>query len=256
MKAFLMDSHCHLDDDRFDGDRVDVMHRAAAVGIEQLVVPATTAARWPKVAQMSQQYDSVYAAYGLHPMFMAQHQQEHLSALERWLEQHDAVAIGECGLDFFHSFDDEAEQLEFFRAQLSIARSHQLPVIIHARKALDLVIREIRRSQVGSGVVHSFSGSLQQARQLHELGFKLGIGATISFPRARKLRDVVSQIDPEALLVESDAPDQPGQIHRGERNEPAFIPEHLKVMAELRQTTLEDMAILVTRNGRSLFGLD
>jgi len=256
MKAALIDSHCHLDDDRFDTDREQVLQRAAAVGIRQLVMPATTQARWGKVADVAAQNDGVYAAYGLHPMFMAEHRVQHIDALDEWLDRYPSVAVGECGLDFYRSNDDEAVQLELFRAQLNVAANHDKPVIIHARKALDLVIRELRQSTVCSGVIHSFSGSQQQAEQLVGLGFKLGIAATISFDRAKKLRQVVKRIDASALLIESDAPDQPGVLHRGERNEPAFVADHLAVMAELRQLAVDDMALLVSSNCRSLFDLD
>jgi TatD DNase family protein len=252
----LIDSHCHLDDDRFDADRDEVMRRAREVGIEKLVIPATTAVRWPKVADVASQYPGVFASYGLHPMFMGEHHAEaDLAALDAWLDAHDAVALGECGLDFYQGNDDEQEQLALFRTQLDIAANHSLPVIIHARKALDRIIAELRRSGVRSGAIHSFSGSLQQAEQLADLGFKLGIAATVGYERAKKLREVVRQIDGAALLIETDAPDQPGPAHRGERNEPAYLTEHLQTMAELRQLAVDQLATLLSDNCRELFSI-
>ena len=255
MAIALIDSHCHLDDDRFDNDRDQVMQRAHDQGVQQLVIPATTRLRWPKVKQISEQYPGIHASYGLHPYFMQEHKKQDVAALDEWLQQEKAVALGECGLDFYQSQDDEQQQLELFIAQLDVAANHNLPVIIHARKALDTVIAELRRSDVASGVIHSFSGSLQQAEILYDLGFKLGIAATVSFERANKLRQVVQQIDLDALLIETDAPDQPGALHRGQRNEPAFIVDHLRVMAELRSMPPESLAEHLSANCQQLFNL-
>ena len=197
----LIDTHCHLDDDRFDDDRDALIARARSSGVSQIVIPATTAQRWNKIQQMTQQYSGVYAAYGLHPMFIRQHQEKHLNQLDGWLDQEEVVAVGECGLDFFQGNQDQQSQLEFFKAQLDIAQNHRLPVIIHARKSLDLILREIRLRTKLRGVIHSFSGSLQQAQQLYDLGFRLGIAATISYERANKLRQIVRDIDIEALVI-------------------------------------------------------
>ena len=175
--------------------------------------------------------------------------------MDAWIDNNPCVALGECGLDFYSSRADELQQLELFRDQLQIAANHQLPVIIHARKALDWIMREIRQSAVRCGVIHSFSGSLQQAQQLIDLGFKLGIAATISFERAKKLREVVTAVELNALLIESDAPDQSGEQHRGQRNEPCFIIDHLQVMAQLRGMTQQELAQHLSQNTRELFNL-
>lgn len=254
MTVKLIDSHCHIDDDRYDSCRDDVVTRARENGIAQIILPATTADRWQKVKQVAANYDQIFPAYGLHPMFMAQHKRQHLQDLDAWIVREKPVAVGECGLDFFHSRDDEMWQLELFRAQLSLARKHQLPVIVHVRKAMDQVISLLRKSKLEcGGVIHSFAGSLQQARQLSELGFKLGIAATVDFERARKLRNVVVKIDADALLLESDAPDQPGINHRGDLNEPAFIVEHFQTMAQLRGISEQRLSEILNRNTRAIF---
>jgi TatD DNase family protein len=255
MTVKFADSHCHLDDDRFDPDRDQVISRAHSSGINQIVIPATTAKRWPKVEQVTEQYDGVYASYGLHPMFMSEHKAEHVDALDSWLGKHAAVAVGECGLDFYTGDSEMPQQLELFRAQLQVALNHKLPVIIHARKALDMILHEIRLSGIKNGVIHSFSGSLQQAQQLQELGFKLGISASVGYERAKKLRLVVREIDINALMIETDAPDQSGPTHRGERNEPCYIIDHLSVIAGLREMDVDDCANQLTRNCQQLFNL-
>ncbi len=255
MKIELIDSHCHLDDDRFDSDREAVMARAHAAGVTRFVVPATTAQRWPKLKQLAQDCSDVAVAYGLHPWFMEEHAAEHIDQLDQWLDTASAVAVGECGLDFYRGRADQTQQLALFRAQLSLAQNHRLPLIIHARKSLDDVMRELRRHPDLRGEVHSFGGSLQQAQQLVGLGFKLGIAATISYERAHRLREVVRSVDVETLLIESDAPDQAGAQHRGEMNEPAFIVVHLAVMADLCALPQDQMARQLNQNCRELFAL-
>jgi len=162
----LIDTHCHLDDDRFDRNRSEIVERARQQGIQQIILPAITASRWAKVKLVAAQYSGVFPAYGLHPMFMGQHLSQHIGDLDEWLDREKPVAVGECGLDFYQSRDDEKWQLEIFTEQLDLARNHQLPVIVHVRKAMDQVIGLLRKTQLCGGVIHSFSGSLQQARQL------------------------------------------------------------------------------------------
>jgi TatD DNase family protein len=251
----LIDSHCHLDDDRYDDCREQVIARAALAGVTRMIIPATTANRWEKIKQVCADHDGLYPAYGLHPMFIEQHQVSHLRELDEWLEREQPIAVGECGIDFFHSRIDEKWQRQLFLEQLQLANSHRLPLIVHVRKAMDEVIGLLRKHARYGGVVHSFAGSQQQALQLHDLGFKLGIAATVGFERARKLRAVVAAIPDDALLLESDAPDQPGAAHRGQLNQPAFIVEHLQTMAELRQSAVADLAATLNHNASQLFEL-
>lgn len=249
----LIDSHCHLDDDRFDDDRDAVVARANALNINKIVIPATTANRWAKVRQVAARYDCAYPAYGLHPMFIEQHQAMHVRELDEWLDREKPLAVGECGIDFYHSRIDEKWQKQLFNEQLQLAVNHHLPVIVHVRKAMDEVISLLRKKSPPGGVIHSFSGSQQQAEQLIDLGFKLGIAATVGFERAKKLHSVVAKVPDNSLLLESDAPDQPGVNHRGERNEPGYIVEHLKTIAELRETSEADLIAVLQANSEELF---
>lgn len=250
----LIDSHCHLDDDRFDLDRNQIVARAKDCNVRRIIIPATTANRWRKLKQVSQLYEGTYPTYGLHPMFMASHRAQHISELDAWLDQESPIAVGECGLDFFIGREDEKQQIKLFSDQLQLAKNHRLPVIIHARKAMDNIISLLRKFAPLTGVVHSFAGSQQQADQLLDLGFKLGIGATVGFERAKKLRSIVASVPDSGLLIESDAPDQPGANHRGELNEPAFIVEQLSTIALLRDVSEKELAQVLLRNANDLFG--
>jgi TatD DNase family protein len=251
----LVDSHCHLDAAEFDADREAVIARAGAAGVGMQIVPAVTAASWPKLRDVCAADTGLYPAYGLHPMFLHEHRPEHLQQLRDWVEREKPRAIGECGLDFFVDNLDPTAQRMYFQGQLEVARDFQLPLIVHARRALDEVILRIRRVGGLSGVVHSFSGSPEQARQLWDLGFMIGLGGPITYTRANRLRGLVTQMPLEFLLLETDAPDQPDAGIRGQRNEPSRLRQILDTVAELRQQPAADIAAQTTANAKRLFNL-
>ena len=251
----LIDSHCHLDADEFDHDRAQVIARAQAAGVRTQVVPAVTAASWPKLRETCQLADGLYPAYGLHPMFLDQHRPEHLDQLREWIAREQPCAVGECGLDFFVEGLDADRQQLYFDGQLRIAREFDLPGIVHARRAVDAVIAAIK--QVGGlrGVIHSCPGSPEQATQLHKLGFLVGLGGPLTYDRAQRLQRLVAQLPLEQLLLETDAPDQPDAGIRGQRNEPARLTVIAETVAKLRGETVEAIADQTSANARRLFAL-
>lgn len=251
----LVDSHSHFDVAEFDADRVAAHARALAAGVTRQVVPAVDAVGWPKLEQVCSQFPGLFPAYGLHPMYLESHQPAHVRELRDWIERERPVAVGECGLDFFVEGLDAEAQRFYFEGQLQLAREFGLPVVVHARRAVDAVIAAIRKIGGLRGVVHSFSGSAEQAAQLHKLGFLLGIGGPVTYERANRLRKLVATMPLEQLLLETDAPDQPGTMHRGERNEPAYLPEVLDVIAGLRGMEREALAAATTANAERLFAI-
>lgn len=253
----LVDSHCHLDASEFDADRDAVIERARAAGVHRQLVPAVTAASWPKLRQVCRAAPGLYPAYGLHPTFLAEHRPGDLHELARWIESERALAIGECGLDYFVEGLDRDAQAHYFDGQLRLAREHDLPLIVHARHAVDAVIASIRRLGDGRlrGVVHSFSGSPQQARQLWDQGFMIGLGGPVTYERAQRLRRLVADMPLEFLLLETDAPDQPDAGIRGQRNEPARLHQVLEVVAQLRDEDPESIAATTSANAQRLFAL-
>lgn len=251
----LVDSHSHFDAAEFDADRPAAHARALAAGVASQVVPAIDAAGWPKLKVVCATFPGLYPAYGLHPMSLDAHRPRHLAELRGWIERERPAAVGECGLDFFvEGLDADAQQL-YFDAQLRLAREFHLPVIVHARRAVEAVIASIRAVGGLRGVVHSFSGSAEQAAQLHKLGFLLGIGGPVTYQRAKRLRGIVAAMPLEQLLLETDAPDQPDANHRGERNEPAHLVKVLEVVAELRGVPPQVVATATTANAKRLFNL-
>ena len=251
----LVDSHSHFDAAEFDADRAAAHARATAAGITAQVVPAVDAAGWPNLKAVCAELPGLYPAYGLHPMYLDAHRPEHLTDLRGWIERERPVAVGECGLDFFVEGLDAGTQQLYFDGQLRLAREFDLPVIVHARRAVDAVIASVRRDGGLRGVVHSFSGSAEQAAQLHKLGFLLGIGGPVTYERANRLRGLVAVMPLEQLLLETDAPDQPAANHRGERNEPAYLTKVLEVVAELRGVPADVVATATTANAERLFNL-
>ena len=255
MPIELIDSHCHLDAAEFDRDRGQVVERARAAGVCAQMLPATHADEWPALRDAAAMDPGLHAAYGLHPTFLEHHRDAHLDQLGEWIERERPVAVGECGLDFFIEGLDAEAQLHFFEGQLRIARDADLPVIVHARRAVDQVTAAIRRIGGLRGVVHSFSGSRQQAEKLWQLDFMLGLGGPVTYERANRLRTLAADMPLEHLLLETDAPDQPDSGIRGKRNEPARLRVVCEAIAELRGVDPAEVAAATSANARRLFGL-
>jgi TatD DNase family protein len=252
----LIDSHCHLDAPEFDADRAAVLADARAAGVVAQVIPAVTAASWPGLRELCAREPDLFAAYGLHPMFLAEHRRAHLDALKDWVQREQPVAVGEFGLDFFLESLDPAEQQNYFEAQLAIAAEAGLPVILHARRAVEATLIALKRYRGRlRGVVHSYAGSEEQARQLFDLGFLLGIGGPVTYPRAQRLRTLVATMPIEFLLLESDAPDQPLMPYRGQRNLPSRVGEVATCIAALRGDSAEAIAAATSGNALRLFAL-
>lgn len=250
----LFDSHVHLDAEAFDSDRPRVLHSAREAGVEEMLVPAVAAAGWPKLHELCAADPGLYPAYGLHPCYLSHHADDDLALLEDWLQAHPAAAVGECGLDRGEPEVHHERQLRLLDGHFEIAQHFDLPLVLHARRAFAQVIDALRGfGRPLRGVVHSFSGSLEQALVLQRLGFSVGIGGPVTYERARRLRRTVAELPVECLLLETDAPDQPGARHRGQRNEPAFIADVLECVAVLRHEDRAELARVTTANARRLF---
>ena len=251
----LIDSHNHFDDGSFDPDRDDAYQRARAAGVRAQVLAAVSARLWPKLKVVAARYPGLYPSYGLHPAYLAEHHPEHLDELADWLVRERPVAIGECGLDYYLPDLDPDVQADYFTGQLRLARRHDLPVIMHARHAVDQVIKLVRRFQGVRGVVHSFSGSEDQALRLLDLGILLSFGGPLTYARATRLRGLIRYLPLDGFMLETDSPDQPPSNHRGTRNEPAFLPDVLACVAELRGADPAEIAAATTANAHRLFNL-
>ncbi|MFZ5636839.1 MAG: TatD family hydrolase [Pseudomonadota bacterium] len=251
----LFDSHSHIDAPEFEADRDAAIARARAAGVHKQLVPAVSAAGWDALRALCAREAGLYPAYGLHPMYLDEHREAHLAALRDLIERERPVAIGECGLDFFVEGLDPARQALFFDGQLRLARDFDLPVIVHARRAVDATMAAIRRFGPLRGAIHSFPGSADQAKRLYDLGFLVGIGGPVTYERANRLRSLAATLPIECLLLETDSPDQPDSAHRGQRNEPARLTIVRDTVAALRGMSPDDLARATTANAERLFRL-
>lgn len=251
----LIDTHCHLDFSVFNKDRGQLIEDAQKEGVSTIIVPAVSQENWESVSKIEKKYDLVKVAYGLHPMFINKHRKSDISRLKKQLVKKEVVAVGECGLDFYIQQANKEAQIEIFVEQLKLASEFSLPVIIHARKSLDIVLKYLRQYPDLTGIIHSFSGSYQQAKICIEQGFLLGFGGPVTYTRATKLRKLVKELPLEGLVLETDAPSQPDSLHYGQRNVPANLRGIAKEVAELRKCDLTEVMKVTTQNSSELFKL-
>lgn len=251
----LIDAHCHLDFECFDQDRAQVIERARENKISDIIIPGTQQAHWSRIQHLCTQ-QGLHACYGLHPYWCKQHTPDDLTALEQIIFNEKCVAVGECGLDFRPQQANKKDQLDFFLAQLDIAYNAKLPVVIHSVRATEDIIKTLKKFSGLRGMVHSYSGSFEQARQLIDMGFYISIGGNVTYNTAKKVRNTVKNIPLSALLIETDAPDQADSQHSNERNEPAYLINILKEISILRDDALNVIAQQTRKNAQQLFGLD
>lgn len=256
----LIDTHCHLDAAEFAGDRDDVVRAAIEAGVSAIVVPAVSPQNFPAVRQCCERYSGSYPAYGIHPLYLGSIDESGFRQLRDWLRKelagpHRPVAIGEIGLDFFVPGFDAARQELFFVEQLKIARDFDLPVLLHVRRSVDQILKCLRRIGVRGGIAHAFNGSRQQADEFLRLGFKLGFGGTMTFPRSTRIRELATSLPLESVVLETDAPDIPPAWLDGGRNAPRELVRIAGVLAELRGLSLRDVEAATTENTLSLLAL-
>lgn len=251
----LIDSHCHLDFEDFDKDRAAVLQRATDNNINDIVIPGTEEKYWDRIRQLCIEHTQLHACYGLHPYWVAEQNKQDLEILQEYIRSNRPVALGECGLDFRPQRADKIIQLYFFEAQLGIAENNQLPVVIHSVGATEDVIKSIKKFKGLYGMIHSYSGSIEQAKQLIDLNFYISIGGSVTYDNAKKIKKVAREIPLSSLLLETDSPDQPDQMHSGKRNEPAYLVNTLASISDLRQQLAVNIAEQTTSNARKLFGI-
>ncbi|WP_295385966.1 TatD family hydrolase [uncultured Thiodictyon sp.] len=251
----LIDTHCHLDCPEFDPDRAAVLGRTRAAGVVGLVIPAIQRTGWPGLLALCETAADLYPALGLHPVYLDQHRDADLPALERAIADHRVLAIGEIGLDYFVRDLDRARQQVLFEAQLAIARAANLPVLLHVRKAHAEVLATLKRSGVRGGIAHAFSGGEAEARRYLDLGFALGVGGMLTFARSTKLRARAAALPCDAIVLETDAPDLTVAAHQGSRNSPEYLPDVLAALAQVRGEDPAWLAERTSATARRVLGL-
>ncbi|KAA5968834.1 TatD family hydrolase [Pantoea sp. M_9] len=252
----FIDTHCHFDFPPFVDDAVASIARAAAAGVERIIVPSTEASRFARVRQLAKDYTALYAALGLHPINIARHQDDHLDLLAQHLAEADSncVAIGEIGLDLYMNDPDFDRQTRLLNAQFTLAKRFDLPVILHSRRTHDQLAMLLRRHNLPRrGVVHGFAGSQQQAERFIQLGYAIGVGGTITYERASKTRHTIASLPLASLLLETDAPDMPLQGFQGEPNRPERARNVFEVLCTLRPEPADVIADALWQNSLRIF---
>lgn len=248
----LIDTHCHLDAAEFDVDRDSIAQAALQAGVGCIVVPAVERANVAAVLQLCARHAFCVPALGIHPMYVQRAVPEDIAALRSLLAEAKPVAVGEIGLDFFVPQPDVVQQEWYFVEQLKLANEFDLPVILHVRRAVDAVLKQLRRFKPKGGIAHAFNGSWQQAEALIELGFKLGFGGAMTYDRALHIRDLARRLPLEAMVLETDAPDIAPAWIKQQRNSPTELPGIAQVLADLRGISLAQVQAVTTQNAMAV----
>ena len=254
----LIDTHTHLDFPDFDADRTRLLARSRALGVERMVVLGVDQRHWQRVWDLVQTDPHLYAAFGLHPVYLNEHRPEHLTELRAWLTRLDGhaqlCAVGEIGLDYFLPQLDRDAQQRLFEGQLQLAADFNLPALLHVRRSHAQVIATLKRFKLKrGGIIHAFAGSREEAREYIKLGFKLGVGGAATWPQALRLRKVLTDLPLEALVLETDAPDMAPAMFPHQRNSPQHLPNICRALAEVLNISPEQLADATTANACALF---
>ena len=255
----LIDTHAHLDDDKFDADRNEVVARAQSSGVEQIIAIGTTAADSASVIKLAHRYDGVFASVGIHPNYAAQTQPDDWDRIVTLAQQDRVVALGETGLDrYWHDTPFDVQQ-DYFDRHLKLMQQTGLPVVIHMRDCLADVLAMLRDAhQRGPlhGVMHSYTGDAAAAAECCQMGLYISFAGMVTYKKSQHLRDVAAAVPPDRILVETDSPYLSPEPLRGKRNEPANVVHTARVVAAARGLSFHDFAAISTANARRLFKLE
>ena len=254
----LIDTHTHLDFPDFDADRTPLLARSRALGVERMVVLGVDQRHWQRVWDLVQTDPHLYAAFGLHPVYLNEHRPEHLTELRAWLTRLDGhaqlCAVGEIGLDYFLPQLDRDAQQRLFEGQLQLAADFNLPALLHVRRSHAQVIATLKRFKLKrGGIIHAFAGSREEAREYIKLGFKLGLGGAATWPQALRMHRVLAQLPLDAVVLETDAPDMAPAMYPNQRNSPQHLPDICTALAERMGISPLSLAETSTRNACELF---
>ena len=254
MTLRLVDSHCHLDDSKFDEDREQVIERARAAGVERLMAIGTGDGPpdLEVAVRQADRYPFVYATIGVHPHDASKASEGTFARLSELARHRKVLAIGEIGLDYHYDFSPRDVQRAVFERQLAVAADAGKPIVIHTRESWDDTLAMLRESWRGSGIMHCFTGDEAQARQALELGFHLSFGGVLTFPKAEAVRAAARITPNDRLLVETDCPYLAPVPHRGKRNEPAYLVDTVTRLADVRGQAPEQVAEITTANWERL----
>ncbi|WP_339735617.1 TatD family hydrolase [uncultured Sunxiuqinia sp.] len=253
----LIDTHAHIYSEEFNDDIDEVITRAYDSDVRKVILPNIDSSSVKKMLDLADQYPQIcYPLMGLHPTSVGEDYQEELELVEFWLKKRKFYGIGEIGIDLYWERAFLEQQIIAFRHQLQLAKKYQLPVVLHVRDSFEEVFEVVQEEiEPGlTGVFHSFTGSVEQAARITDLGFKIGIGGIVTFKNSG-LDEVVRQIDPKHLILETDAPYLTPTPFRGKRNESSYLIHIARKIAELHDLSVHEVARITSVNAVNLFGI-
>jgi len=253
----LIDTHAHVYLEEFTNDIGDIMKRAAEKGVGQIVMPAVDSTTHAAMLDLEGQFPGIcISMMGLHPCSVKVDYEAELSVVGEYLSKRKFAAVGEIGLDFYWDVSFKDQQYDAFHRQVEWALQYDIPIAIHSRNATEECIGVVQEHQQGrlKGVFHCFSGTLEQAKKIIDEGFYLGIGGVLTYKNAG-LDSVIKEIDPENIILETDAPYLSPVPFRGKRNESSYLTYTLRKLADIKETGIETIAAITTQNAEKLFGL-
>ncbi len=258
MKELLFDTHVHLNARQFMEDREETIQRAFDAGVKYMVVVGFDSETIPLAIEIAEQYDTIYAAVGWHPVDAIDMTEDHLKWIEELSAHPKVVAIGEMGLDYHWDKSPKDIQKEVFRKQIQLAKKVQLPIIIHNREATEDIIEILQEedAQAVGGIMHCYNDSVEYVQTCLDMNFYISLGGPVTFKNAPLPKEVAVQVPGDRLLVETDAPFLAPHPNRGKRNEPAYVKLVAEEIADLRGVSLEELSKLTTQNAFSLFKLE
>jgi len=252
------ESHAHYDDEAYESDRHETLLKIKKAGVDYVINAGADLLSSEKGIQLAKQYDFLYTAVGVHPHCVNDLKDQDIERLRQMAQEPKVAAIGEIGLDYYYENSPRDLQKQWFEKQIVLAKSTNLPIIVHSRDAAQDTFQILQfhyKTLPKGGVIHCYSGSLEMARQYVEMGFYIGIGGVLTFKNARKLVEVVEHIPLTYLLIETDAPYLTPVPHRGKRNDSTNLVYIAKAIADIKNLTLEEVADQTAHNGKKLFSL-
>jgi len=251
----LFDTHAHITDERFDGDRQTIIDNLDLDGLSGFIEAGTDIENSLLAAKLASENPLIYSAAGVHPHSAKETKSGYLDELKKLLAQEKVVAVGEIGLDFHYDFSPREIQLNIFEEQLSLAKDMDMPVILHSREATKPMMDTLKKFGALKGVMHCFSGSAETALECVKLGLYISFTGTLTFPNAKNVRDAFMAVPLERIMAETDCPYLSPVPKRGKRNEPKYVRYVLEKMAELKDIPFEEMANINSKNAKTLFGV-
>ena len=246
------DTHCHIYKEYYENIE-EVLKNAKKSNVNRMINNGCDKKSNEEVLELTKNYENIYGAIGIHPENIEEYKEEDLKWIEENLKQSKIIAIGEIGLDYHYTKENKTEQIKLLERQLKIAEQYNLTVIIHSREATEDTINTLKKYKV-TGVIHSFSGSLETAKIYIKMGYLLGINGVITFKNS-KLKDVIKEIPLESIVLETDSPYLTPEPFRGKKNEPARIKEIAEFICDLKGISLEDLATITNHNIKRIFDI-